>query len=130
MIISYKGWTMVWSLRYIIIKCDKNRSLVLCIDWLAIGKMHGITETSKLSTDISYLIFVSPINDKYIVDYITTYINKMVAWSFDDYSKIETTFGGDWSFFRPLRSINCWWLGKRWAGFWWVCGPTFWVQLK
>ena len=54
----------------------------------------------------------------------------MVAWSFDDYLKIETFFGEHWSCSRLLRSIDCWWLEKRLTGCWWACGPNFRGQLK
>ena len=49
----------------------------------------------------------------------------MVAWSFDDYPKTKTLFGGDGSFRWSLRLIYCWQLGKQWTGWWWECVNNF-----
>ena len=51
--------------------------------------------------------------------------DKTVDRSFVDYLKIGTLFNCDWSFCQPLRSIDCWWLGKQWTGWYWAYGPNF-----
>ena len=42
---------------------------------------------------ISYLIFVLSLNDKYIIYYITTQNNQMLARLFDDDLNIKALFG-------------------------------------
>ena len=54
----------------------------------------------------------------------------MEAWSFDDYSKIDTLFGGYWIFCQSLRLIDRWWLVKRWACCCWACGKTYRGDIK
>ena len=47
-------------------------------------------EISKLITHILDDIFVVSINNKQIVESITTYTDRTLAWSFNDYLKKET----------------------------------------
>ena len=49
----------------------------------------------------------------------------MIARLFDDYSKIETLFGRDWSFCWYLILIDYWQLRKRRTGICWARGTNF-----
>ena len=81
---------MVQSSSYLIIECNQKKSLVRCIDWLAIETVHVIMEISKLITYILYEIFVK---NKPIIYSITMQTNRTVSQSFDDYLKTDTLFG-------------------------------------
>ena len=52
--------------------------------------------------------------------------SSIVWWWFEN----RDFFGGGWNFCQLLRSIDCWWLGKRWVGFFWACGKTILGELK
>ena len=131
--ISYLGWKIVREFTYKCIKFKKNKSLVRGIDRLEKKNSawyHRNIKVSKYISHISSLIFVWSLYNEYTVYYISMYTGQTVTFSFNDYSKIETLFSGDWSFCWSLRSVNCWWIGKRFTGLCWSYGPTFWGQLK
>ena len=50
----------------------------------------------------------------------------IVWWWYED----QYFFSGDLSFHRLLILIDCLWLGKKWTGYWWACGPYFRCELK
>ena len=70
--ISYLRLTMVLALTYGRIEYNKNKCLVRCIYKLNIKTLHDIIEILNYITYIKSLIFVQLIEDKYIIDYITT----------------------------------------------------------
>ena len=60
--ISYLGWSMVRVFMYKWIEHDKNKSLVQCIDQLAIKTVHDIIEKSKYQA-ILLTFFIRPSYD-------------------------------------------------------------------
>ena len=72
---------------------------------MTIKTLHEITEILTSVTYISYLILVWFIDNKYINVSITKKSNLTVAQSCNGQSKIETLFGGYWSFFLSLKLI-------------------------
>ena len=73
---------------------NNNEGLVQRINPLTIETVHMIMERWILIIYILADILLLLLYIKYIVDCITEYTDQMVAQSFDDYSKIETLFGG------------------------------------
>ena len=69
--------------------------MYLSIEYWKSALDHIKLEGSNYITRILSLILLCSLNNEYIVDSITMYTDRTVAWSFNEYSKIETLFGWD-----------------------------------
>ena len=63
-IIPYKGWTVVWLLKYVQIKCKNNKPLVRFIDKLIIQSVQVIIKNLILIRYILAVIFGWFLKDK------------------------------------------------------------------